>query len=226
MSNKKQRQLTLAMQAFYENPVARVSLELFLTVVAILFFAIFAIKPTLLTMADLVKEIEDKKELDQKLSQKMAALSSAQLEYQIVENKIELIEQAMPSSLDVINLLKIIEKICSEELVVINSLSLQTIPSQEKNINQDYQSPDFSKLEKSSLPIRMNVTGSYQGIRNVVEKLRNNRKLILVDSIAFSVFDNRGEKTLQANLALSVPYYDFNAKNKTKESAVIKELDL
>ena len=98
MSGKKQRQLKLALQVFYENPIAKVSLELFLTVITILFFAIAAIKPTLLTTADLVKEIEDKEELDKKLGQKMAALASAQLEYQMVEDKLDFIDHAIPNS--------------------------------------------------------------------------------------------------------------------------------
>jgi hypothetical protein len=49
------------LNAFYQKPVAKVSLELFLSVGTIIFFAMFAIRPTLLTMSDLVKEIEDKR---------------------------------------------------------------------------------------------------------------------------------------------------------------------
>jgi hypothetical protein len=67
-------QLMSALNDFYHKPVAMVSLELFLSIGAVVFFAIFAVRPTLLTMADLIKEIEDKRALDQQLQQKIASL--------------------------------------------------------------------------------------------------------------------------------------------------------
>lgn len=222
MSGKKQRQLKLALQAFYENPIARVSLELFLTVITILFFAIVAIKPTLLTTADLVKEIEDKEELDKKLGQKMAALASAQLEYQMIEDKLDLIDQAIPNSAQLLFFLKTIEKICSEELVIIESMNMSKVP-EEPNLDSVTQGkvPDFSTIEKDILSVRINLSGDYQGIRKVVERLRENRRLMLVEGITFNVFDNRGEKTLQAALAIDIPYYDISGQNVEQKKAEV-----
>ena len=74
----KRQQLTNTLVEFYNQPIAKVSLELFLSIVAVIFFAIFAIRPTLLTMSDLIKELQEKEVLNEKLSQKTAALSSVQ----------------------------------------------------------------------------------------------------------------------------------------------------
>ena len=224
MSGRKQRQLKLALQTFYKNPIARVSLELFLTVATILFFAIVAIKPTLLTTADLIKEIEDKEELDKKLSQKMAALASAQLEYQMVEDKLDLIDQAIPSSAQLLFFLKTIEKICSEELVIIESMNVSKVP-EEFNTNSITQEkiPDFSAIEKDTLSVRVGLSGDYQSIRNIVERLRKNRRLMLVEGITFSVLDNRGEKTLKAFLSIGIPYYDVGGQNIEQKQAVVSK---
>ncbi len=224
MSGKKQRQLQLALQTFYENPIARVSLELFLTVATVLFFAIAAIKPTLLTTADLIKEIEDKEELDKKLSQKMAALASAQLEYQMVEDRLDLIDQAIPSSAQLLFFLKTIEKICSEELVIIESMGVSKVP-EEFDLNSITQGkiPDFSIIEKDTLSVRVSLSSDYQSIRNVVERLRKNRRLILVEGITFNVLDSRGEKALKASLAIKIPYYDVGGQNTEQKKAVVSK---
>ena len=69
-TTNRKKQLASLLEQFYHNPVAKVSLELFLTIGLVVFLALFAIKPTLLTMSDLVKEIEDKRELETQLSKK------------------------------------------------------------------------------------------------------------------------------------------------------------
>ena len=126
----KRQQLTKTLNDFYQRPVALVSLELFLTVGAVIFFAVFAIRPTLVTMSDLVKEIEDKKELDQKLTQKIASLSTAQSTYLEVQDRLYLLEQSLPSTPDFIFAIKVIEKIASDRNILIDSLSVPEIPKE------------------------------------------------------------------------------------------------
>ena len=116
----KRAQVAKTLNEFYQKPVARVSLELFLSVGAVIFFAIFAIRPTLVTMSDLVKEIEDKRDLDQKLTQKIASLSTAQTTYLEVQDRLYLLEEALPTTPDVIHAIKIVEKIASEQNILID----------------------------------------------------------------------------------------------------------
>lgn len=222
MPEKKQRQLGLMLQAFYANPIARVSLELFLTIGTILFFALVAIKPTLVTMSDLVKEIEDKTELEQKLNQKLAALASAQVEYQSLGDRIERLDEAIPSSANLIELLKIIEKTCSEEMVIIESMTVSSIPDEiGENDLENFGLASFAQVKREMLSIRLTVIGNYQAIRNLTEKLRQNRRLMLVESISFNVEDNRGEKTLQATLTIETPYYDLLGTNSGEEKEAV-----
>ncbi len=77
MATNKRSQLTTTLLQFYDKPIAKVSLELFFTVAAVIVFALFAIRPTLSTMGKLIKELEDKQALNQKLAQKVAALSTS-----------------------------------------------------------------------------------------------------------------------------------------------------
>jgi uncharacterized protein (UPF0333 family) len=76
MAKTDQAQLTAVLMDFYQKPIARVSIELILSVLIVILFAVFAIRPTLITMAELVKEIEDKKELSEQMNLKLASLAN------------------------------------------------------------------------------------------------------------------------------------------------------
>ena len=86
---KTKREITTALNHFYANPVAKASLELFLTIGLVLFLGAFAIRPTIVTMSDLIKEIETKTQLDEALTKKIAALQTAQNQYINIEEKIQ-----------------------------------------------------------------------------------------------------------------------------------------
>ncbi|NCO12682.1 hypothetical protein GW926_04090 [Candidatus Pacearchaeota archaeon] len=202
----KREQLTRTLNEFYQRPVARVSLELFLTVGAIIFFAVFAIRPTLVTMSDLVKEIEDKRDLDQKLTQKIASLSTAQTTYLEVQDRLYLLEQAYPSTPDFIFAIKIIEKIASDRNILIDTLSVPEIPKE-----VDPELP-FSKLSNNSFPLSLSLTGDYNQIRLFVEDLLTYRRSFVTDTVIFATSEERGQKKLRASITLSVPYFGEKQK--------------
>jgi Tfp pilus assembly protein PilO len=200
MPNKK-KQLTATLNKFYEKPVAKVSLELFLSIMAILFFAIFAIRPTLVTMSDLLKEIEDKEALEQQMVQKIAALSTAQSTYLGVEKELSILDQVLPTTPDFINSLKIVEKIASERGILINGISVTEIP---KEVESETR---FSDLEKKSFSLSLSLSGDYNQIKLFVEEVLDNRRSFITDTVIFSVNEERGEQKLQVTVTLSVPYF-------------------
>lgn len=193
--------ITKTLNAFYQRPVAKVSLELFLSVGAVIFFAVFAIRPTLVTMSDLVKEIEDKRDLDQKLTQKIASLSTAQTSYLEVQDRLLLLVQTLPSTPDLIHALKIIEKTAVNQGVLIDNMSMSEVP---KEISTGIS---FSKLKKNAFSLSMTLSGDYEHIRDFIQALISYRRLFITDTIIFSTSDERGQKKLRANISLSIPYF-------------------
>jgi Tfp pilus assembly protein PilO len=201
MPTRTRKQLSFTLERFYQNPVAVVSFELFLSIGAIIFFALFAIRPTLLTMSDLLKEIEDKRELNEKLVQKIAALSSAQTQYLNLEDRLHVLDEAIPANPELIGVLKIIEKIASEQQLVISQINLPEIPE------ENTEKVSFSEMKRQSLPMTVSVSGDYQSIRSFVEELMKSRRTLIVESVNFTVDDNRGAKSLGASLTISAPYF-------------------
>ena len=197
------KQVSQALDAFYQQPVARVSLELILTILMVIFLAVFAIRPTLVTMSDLIKEIEDKQKLSDDLSKKIAALSTTQVEYAAAEPKLVFLNEAIPSTPDLLTTLKIIEKLAEENKVIINTASINEVPpevSEENAIND-------KTLVRKNLSASLSLTGDYVSIRSYVQALMNTRRSIIVDTITFSVQDTRDQKSLVATLTVNIPYY-------------------
>lgn len=198
---KKQQELAATLNQFYQKPIAKVSLELFLSIGLILFLSIFAIKPTLVTMSDLIKEIEDKQELNEDLTNKVAALNSAQAIYNANSERLYVLDQAVPSQPEVIRNLKILEKLATESKVVITGVSMQEVPPTEiRELN-------FTQKTKQSLPISITVSGNYTAIKEFTDRIINNRRAFLIDTVVFSIDDSSAAKALSASVSLNVPYF-------------------
>lgn len=200
-TQKRRKQLATLLDQFYHNPVAKVSMELFLTVGLVIFLALFAIRPTLLTMSDLLKEIEDKTELNDQLDKKVAALGSAQSIYLALEERLPVLDAAIPSSPQTIRTLKIIEKLATDNEVVVSSISLQEVPESPATV------PDFEDLTRVNLEIALAVVGDYTSIKNFVAGLQNSQRAFVVDSVIFRISETRGDKQLRASISVQAPYF-------------------
>jgi len=195
----RQKQLKGTLLSFYNNPVARVSLEVFLSLGLVIFLGLFAVQPTLVTMSNLIQEIAEKRELSQQLTQKVAALSTAQSELAALEPQLVLLEEAVPSEPDVVKTLKILEKLATENQVIITSASVPQVPGPSASVS--------AALTQQALPIQIVVTGDYPAIRQYAESILNSRRLLHIETVNFTLNEKRGNKSLSASLQLSAPYY-------------------
>jgi len=188
---------------FYDRPIAKVSLELFFTVSAVIVFALFAIRPTMQTMGKLIKELDDKKMLNQKLAQKVAALSTAQSQFGTIMERVSILDQAIPLSPKFEQALLIIEKVASESQLTIINLQAKEVP---KEPDPTVYIP-FNQTSRTTRPIVLTVTGDYPAIRQLIENLQSQRRALIVDTVVFSITEQRGRKVLQATITVNVPFY-------------------
>lgn len=212
MAASRQAQLTSLLDRFYKQPVAKVSLELVLTLGMVLFMAVFAIQPTLVTMSDLLKEIEEKKTVDEQLGRKVAALASAQTEYLSIESELDYLEEALPTEPDVVTDLKIIEKLASENSIIITALNVSRFP----DTSSESEKLTVSDYKRQSLPVVVTVQADYRSIRSFVESLKKNRRSFQVESVVFNLQKNRSQETLSASITLDLPYFGIETNDKRK----------
>lgn len=213
MKTKKQRDLFIALQQFYQRPVAKVSFELFLSISAVIFFATFAIRPTLLTMSDLIKEIDDKKKLETQLSQKIAALSTVQPLYLQLQDQLVILDEAIPSTPQLIYSLKVIEKVASDLNLVITNINVAEVP---KEAAAD-ETISLKSFERIDTPLVITLTGDYASIRQFIENLRDYRRSLIVDNIIFTTQELRHSRKLETRITINAPYFGVNDLEKEKK---------
>ncbi len=200
MAKSRQELIQQALFDFYKNPVARVSMELIFSILAVLFFAVFAIKPTLQTMSELIKEIEDKRTLNEQLAQKVASLNTAQSQYQLFSDKLHLLDEAIPKTANLVSSLKIVEKLASDNDLVIQGITISSVPDELVEASADL-------AKRNLLTFNVDLSGDYLKIRQFIEDVIASRRMMIVDQVNFSLGNNRYQKNLTAVVRINLPYY-------------------
>src|SRR3989339_1008391 len=87
-------------------PAARVSLAVVGTIIFTGFLAVFALRPTLITVAGLWKEINTEKEIIIGLDRKLKLLQTANKNYDQAGSRLYFLDRAIPVTIEVENMAK------------------------------------------------------------------------------------------------------------------------
>lgn len=203
------KKVSSSLLAFYHKPVAQVSTELFLTIGAVLFFAIFAIRPTILTMTDLIKEIDDKQATSDALSRKVAALSSVQVEYFSLQDQFGVLDEVVPTEPETKRTLKIIEKLASENQIEITAMTLKEVP-----IKDTTKTIEFRQKQPVTTNVTISTKSSYVNLRKFLETLLSVRPLMTLNNLKISHTDapyqpdgEQVEEAITGSISIQLHYY-------------------
>lgn len=190
------------LQQFYQKPIAKVSTELLATLTAVIVLAFFAIRPTLLTMSQLLKDIEDRKTTSEALSRKIAALSTLSTEFPGFRNEIALLNIVIPDTPDFDGFARRLEKIAADNNLIISSLQVSQIPP-EAAFNPN------APAELTSFTVAVNFKGDYTKVRSAIQNLLNMDRYVTLESVVLNAKRDEIEKTniLLTTVNLRVWYY-------------------
>lgn len=104
-----------------QAPIAQASLALIFSLLTVSFFGIFAIKPTLVTIAELMRTIKDKEAVNSQLQAKIEALTIAESNYRKIKPKFEKLEKMLPQKVLFLRLAGEINLLAWENEVVLDS---------------------------------------------------------------------------------------------------------
>jgi Tfp pilus assembly protein PilO len=185
-----------AIREYNEKPALRAYMELFLTLLAISLFGLFAIRPTVITIGNLIKEIEAKNETLKIMNEKVNNLYTAKDLYIKEADKIKLINDAVPNQPKPDILALQIEQLSIEKKVIVDSMSIEGI----KILGE-------STDNKQDISLSLGVTGSYFNLINFAEGLEELRRPIKYDSISLTTEKTEKVDGLMMNFGnLSTPY--------------------
>jgi len=160
---------------FYKKKQVRVYTEIVLYFLTTAFFLFFAIRPTALTISELIKKIKDQRLIAQKLGEKINALSLAQQEFRTIQGDLYLVDQALPKNSQISTLIKQIEFLGIRSNVTIEGIQYSSLPLRDK----------IQEGKKEEVNFKMVISGNYQDLKNFLLSLLNLRRIIIVDEFGF-----------------------------------------
>lgn len=167
-----------------------------LSLFTIAFFGFFAIRPTLVIIASLTKEIKEKEAIEKKFQDKIASLIKAQEEYSTHQEKFSLIDQALPSSPEFPSLILPLEKEALNSSVQVQSFSIAKIEifKREKVKAESNQALSFE--------FTLALSGDYQNLVNFLKNFDRLRRSVLIDKFSFGLTKKTGGETQEIILTL------------------------
>lgn len=148
---------------------------LILTFGASIFFLLFAISPTISTIAKLNKQIADSKFVDQKLSEKINSLSTLSQSYNNLSQDLQFVTNAVPIKPEAPTLAALIQGVADESSTQLTALHVSSI---------EFSGQAASNSSNFSFSISGN--GSYESINNFVSSLSSMQRVITINSLQFT----------------------------------------
>jgi len=163
---------------------------LIFTFFALSILGVFAINPTLSTIIDLKKQLEDDTFVHQQLTIKMNNLSSLQLQYNELAGDLPVVYDAIPENAKVTYLLGQIETVAKNINVQLHFIRVTSV------ILGD--STQKKSQTNSSFEFSLEGTGSYDDMLTFAEALTNFNRIVTIDTL--SVLKDPKDRSLLMNI--------------------------
>ncbi len=162
-----------------------------LTLIAIIILALFAINPTLSTIANLQKQLDDAKFVGDRLEQKINNLSVLQTKYNSIQTELPTVYEAIPKSTEA-------PKITGQLQTLIKDSSMKLVSIQVSNIVSSKKG-DFSYYT-----FNITTQGTVENALIFLEKVETMQRVADISNISINV--SSFDKSLQFNLQGKVFY--------------------
>ena len=179
-----------------------------LSLLTISFFGLFAIRPTIKTIAALQRQITDRSYLNTKLEEKINALINAQEEYTRVQSSLPLIYSLLPEKAEFPSLLRRLELLVDEKNATISGIQFDPIilygdtrparplpPTETKS-----GETATSTIQTSPIFFTLTLSGDYENLVELLDQLTQLERLVTINSVSLT----NSQKTGNARLVLGI----------------------
>lgn len=185
----------------------RMFLEIILSLSTIIIFTVFALKPTAVTIIELVKEIENKKATVVTLDKKIGDLEIAQEVYSRNQNILSAINSSVPNSPEPQIFSSQVESLSRNNSVNILGVSIGEAVLQgledKKAVSSELKPFPQNARE---LTVSISVSGNYQNLVSFIQSLEKNIRPIKMDIVGFNTTQNDLEQVISVIISGRIPY--------------------
>jgi Tfp pilus assembly protein PilO len=165
-----------------KKPVTQVSAALLFTIGAIIFFGVVAIKPTLETISQLNQKIAEQKKVLDQAEKKVAALSTAQQQYDSVVEYLPVLDEAIPAEYAAKQLLLDLESVAAQNGLPVQSLKISDL---------EFPVPEGNDDEIRELNFTLTLEAPYPQAKAMLIQLEHLPRLVTLKSLAMTTNENR-----------------------------------
>lgn len=162
---------------------AQMYIMLFLTFLSLSFLGIFAINPTLTTIAELKRKLEDSEFINESLTKKVSNLSSLNTQYDNLSGVWSIVSDAVPNNPQAVKLLGQIQSIANESGVSITDLQSATV-----EISKVSRKKPIPK--QSSFEFTVSAEGQKENLASFVNIMANFNRLVAIEEINYTNIEN------------------------------------
>ena len=179
-----------------ESRKTRETLEVAATFILISFFLFFAIRPTALTISALIGEIKSKELLSREMKKKISGVILAQDLFSQVQERYSVVESSLPTLPRFSQATSQIEGLLTQRLIEVGKL-------------------DFQIKEGQYFTTSIATTSSFTSGIDLVASLLQNRRLLEIPSLGFSVDkESAGSRQVSLNLPINIYYWPDQSREK------------
>lgn len=182
--------------------------EITITVVVVVFFLIFAVRPSILTISSLIGEISTKEKVSAQMRKKINDVVLAQEVYAQIQEKYQLVDSALPASPHYGQL--------TQQIVAAGNYSQSPV----KSLNFIFNSKQENLTANEPKPITLSFSQDtdFTNFKSFMEKLARNRRLLHVNSFGLGtpVDVKPGSPLISASSNLNSFYLDANPAQNEK----------
>ncbi len=177
---------------FLQNKIVRTYSSASLTLVAIMIFGLFAIKPTLSTIVSLQKSISQQQLVLQQLDTKIQNLSDGKKNYENMDTSVRArVETLVPDSTSIADIINNLNLFADSNQASISGLQFQPV-------DLDGKPQKITKQAQiKEVGFTINLQGSYTQLSSFLKSLVRANRLISINSVSFN-------KTADGPLIMSV----------------------
>ena len=181
-------------------------LEIILSASTIAFFSFFALRPTAVTIAELIRDVREKEEIANKMDEKIQNLGKAHLAFDSEGASIGQVEFSVPSNPQPETLVRQIEALATSRSTNILGISIGEITLLGEAKPKSRQ--DVEELPEGALgvPFTVSVSGDYPALQNFLADIERLRRPLKIDTVGISSTDQEGVKILVLVSSGRTPY--------------------
>lgn len=179
----------------------KVYLELLLSLATVSLFAVFALRPTLITISTLIKDIESKRETIAQMDDKIDDIIAAQRVYDRERSRIDQLKIAIPQTADPDVILRQIEGSVADSAVSVNNFNMGemnvVIPA------DDNSGENPASVEEVN--ISMEISADYTELLELISLIEELRKPIDIKSTALRLEGEEEQTSVVLTIQAGIP---------------------